>query len=1254
MDKDKQQDKWTTVFTNAMDGTGTSEVRDEDVHLSLAPYLQTYLAHNGRGSAGTQRRLSGCCPALFERASHAWWNPHFDSEILEGQYCNSSFPQIKLRFQCGLLYLMFVSIAWCVYFAVTQTPHWYIIVPVLLTLLILLTASLLVSHTKHFQYHYRRVSFVIALSACVLSLLFIIPETGAYSQDITPVGLFSLCIEILLILYTVIPLQLYLCVTLGVTYSVAFETLNVICMELQATEIIIRAILHVCVHVIGIHILVMTTVRMRGTFMRVGQSLLVRQQLEMEKQLKEKMILSVMPPKVADWLLKEGHNDENAEEEVYYDDESGSIIRKVSSPRSSNTGDIRSLFRPFNMHCMNDVSILFADIVGFTRMSSNKTAEQLVGLLNDLFERFDDLCVRNGCEKISTLGDCYYCVSGCPEPRKDHAACCVEMGLAMIDAIHSFDQQRNEDVNMRVGVHTGTVLCGIVGTRRFKFDVWSNDVTLANRMESTGQPGKVHISHVTLGFLENAYMVKEAEPVQDMRTYFIEGRTKDVCKTPVARGSALKATSLPSILDAEQEVEEAQQGDDDNLRTIDCQVSTGLRWKLTTRNHPPRCESETNVTQPLTEEESTHIPAEVAAQKDQLLSVPAGNEDGLSITPSINSRKDSGIRSNSRRSSIQQQVRESTPHFCMIYAMNGLVQSEMLTHRVSGYYTSSQPSLNDPDTREYSLCPRSAINIDCNSVSQMLSGLIDATLEGMMELEEPEEGLGYWSKLRKLSDLQMIRCVQAISTDSTDASYFSQPPLGRFSLFFQQEELEKEYRQLAHRSRDNDPLNPPLTLASPRYNTYLDLLVSALVFILVGVSLSVLLGTSHPGWFAVWLPSSLLYLCVAAWCLRHMLFPSLLEPGLRWYPWHILGAVLLSLPVLAVLANFQCGLLFSTSKMQPYCLLVFIGLIHYCNFTQLNCWMKSALASLAALVFVVLVASPLCLVTDSEVDAVSNTTSLELGEAEELFRHEVYMDVLLLVCLVWFLNREFEISYRLSFHGNAVAARDKAKVQATKNQVDWLLHNIIPQHVAEQLKSTARYSENHKMVGIIFASIVNFNEMYDESYLGGREYLRVLNELIGDFDELLHRSQFQNIEKIKTIGSTYMAASGLNPTVRARSSHEHQHLLELIEFARELQKVVDDFNKELLEFKLILRVGYNHGDVTAGVIGTTKLYYDIWGDAVNIASRMDSTGVREHIQLGESCLPVLQDRYNFELRGSIYVKGKDNMNVYLLKGPKES
>lgn len=153
-------------------------------------------------------------------------------------------------------------------------------------------------------------------------------------------------------------------------------------------------------------------------------------------------------------------------------------------------------------------------ILGFTKMSTGLTADELVFLLNDLFGRFDTLCGLSGCEKISTLGDCYYCVAGCPEPKADHAECCVEMGLGMIRAIKEFDEDRSQEVNMRVGIHTGTVMCGMVGTKRFKFDVFSNDVTLANTMESSGEAGRVHISEVTKSFLKDKYLFEEDSVVE--------------------------------------------------------------------------------------------------------------------------------------------------------------------------------------------------------------------------------------------------------------------------------------------------------------------------------------------------------------------------------------------------------------------------------------------------------------------------------------------------------------------------------------------------------------------------------------------------------------------------------------------------------------------------------------------------------------------------------------------------------------------
>lgn len=130
----------------------------------------------------------------------------------------------------------------------------------------------------------------------------------------------------------------------------------------------------------------------------------------------------------------------------------------------------------------------------------------------------------------------------------------------------------------------------------------------------------------------------------------------------------------------------------------------------------------------------------------------------------------------------------------------------------------------------------------------------------------------------------------------------------------------------------------------------------------------------------------------------------------------------------------------------------------------------------------------------------------------------------------------------MSFFGDIQARRDTEKMQVVRDQADWLLTNIIPQHAVESLKTNTKYSENHEITAVLFASITNWNEMYEENFNGGREFLRVLNEVIADFDDLLERPEFNQVEKIKTIGATYMAASGLNPEKRRLAAHPYDHL----------------------------------------------------------------------------------------------------------------
>ena len=188
-------------------------------------------------------------------------------------------------------------------------------------------------------------------------------------------------------------------------------------------------------------------------------------------------------------------------------------------------------------------------------------------------------------------------------------------------------------------------------------------------------------------------------------------------------------------------------------------------------------------------------------------------------------------------------------------------------------------------------------------------------------------------------------------------------------------------------------------------------------------------------------------------------------------------------------------------------------------------------------------------------------------------------------------------------------------VQAEKEQADSLLRNILPEHVADVLKRHEGYSQTYENVGVIFAKISNFDDFYDEAYEGGREFLRVLNELMGDFEELFDTPKYKDVEKIKTIGSCLMASAGLNKEKRDQNKDPKAHLYSLMDFSMDLLKKLDQFNRDMLSFQFEMEIGYNFGEVTAGVVGTTKLLYDIWGDAVNVASRMYSTGVHGKIQV---------------------------------------
>ena len=265
---------------------------------------------------------------------------------------------------------------------------------------------------------------------------------------------------------------------------------------------------------------------------------------------------------------------------------------------------------------------------------------------------------------------------------------------------------------------------------------------------------------------------------------------------------------------------------------------------------------------------------------------------------------------------------------------------------------------------------------------------------------------------------------------------------------------------------------------------------------------------------------------------------------------------------------------------------------------------------------------------------------------------ELLVCVLISLLVVYGISRQVEMARRFQYHVVHKSSQQREEMEKERQRALWLLRNILPEHVIQPLRDRGgTYSKNHPCVAVLFASLINFHVMYEEQYEGGKFYARILNEFYGDIEELFLNPKFSKIEKIKTIGATFMAASGLQ-----NESDDDENNLEcvsnLIEFALAFQSTMKKFNEALLNFEFELRMGLNFGSVTAGVIGTTQLFYDIWGDTVNVASRMDSTGQKGQIQVPEHVALKLNDQYQFDYRGEIEVKGKSTMKTFFLKPKK--